>query len=126
MRLFRRLTTGHAVLMGRRTFESIGRPLPDRVNIVVSRTLPETAGIRVCRSLEEGIRESGTTGRELFIIGGAQIYRQTLPLARRLCISRIKREYDGDQFFPEFDEREWIPGGAEDHADFVFTVYERK
>ena len=92
---------------------------------MISRTLPETDGIRVCRSLEEGLREPPLAGRELFILGGAEIYRQTLPLATRMYVSRIKQEYDGDQFFPEFGDREWIMLTIEDHPEFLFSVYER-
>jgi dihydrofolate reductase len=125
LRLFRKLTTGNVVLMGRKTFESVGRPLPGRENRVISRFLPGTPGIRVFRSVEEGLREPMPAGRELFVIGGAEIYRQTLPLAGRMLISKVRREYDGDRFFPEFDRREWILRSAEDHPEFVFTVYER-
>lgn len=126
--LFRRLTTGNVVVMGRKTFEALGgKPLPKRVNVVVSRTLSvETDGVIVCRSLDEGLERAGAFGREVFVMGGAEIYRQTLPLAGRMCLSLIRHEYDGDEFFPAFDENDWAVTRAEDHAEFVFKVYERK
>ncbi len=125
---FRKLTTGNVVVMGRKTFASIGgRPLRNRTNIVISRTLPtETDGVTVCRTLDEGLERAAAFGKEVFVMGGAEIYRQTLPRAGRMCLSLIKKDYDGDEYFPAFDENDWAVTRAEDHPDFVFTVYERK
>lgn len=127
-KLFRRLTTGNVVLMGRKTFASIGgKPLRSRVNIVISRTLPaDTDGVTVCRSLDEGLERAAAFGKEVFVMGGADIYRQTLPRASRMCLSFIKQDYDGDDFFPAFDEDDWVVTRAEDHPEFIFKVYERK
>ena len=127
-KLFQKLTTGNVVVMGRKTFASIGgAPLRNRENIVISRTLPaETDGVTVCRSLDEGLERAAAFGKEVFIMGGAEIYRQTLPHANRMYLSLVKKDYDGDEFFPAFDENDWVVTGAEDRPDFVFTVYERK
>ncbi|MSS71639.1 MAG: dihydrofolate reductase [Candidatus Latescibacteria bacterium] len=122
---FRRLTTGHTLVMGRKTFESVGR-LPKRNTIVVSRSLPvETKGVDVCRTLDEAIEKARSYGKDILIAGGAEIYRQALPLADKLDLSYVKKDYDGDTYFPEFDEREWEVVREEDHPDFVFVEYRR-
>lgn len=124
-RHFRKLTTGHTLIWGRKTFESVGR-LPKRNILVVSRSLAgETEGVDVCRTLDEAIRKARSYGKEIFIAGGAEIYRQALPLADKLYLSYIKKDYDGDTCFPEFDEREWEVVREEDHPDFVFVEYRR-
>ena len=135
LRRFQRLTMGHTMLMGRRTFESIGsRPLPGRPLIVVSRRegyAPE--GVRVARSVQEGIdlaREAGET--ELFVAGGTGIYREALPVADRLQLTRIEEDVPGDAYFPEFDETQWRLVEREDHGpgegvpfSWSFQVYDR-
>ena len=127
LKLFKRVTMGHTLVMGRKTFESIGgRPLPGRKNIVVSRTLPETGGIDVCRTFEGALDLAESFGGETFIAGGAALYRQALPLADVLMLSHIKRNYAGDIHFPEFDGGEWDVESEEDHPEFVFVIYKRK
>jgi len=122
---FRRLTTGHPLIWGRKTFESTGR-LPKRRIVVVSRSLPpETEGVDVCRTLDEAVEKARSYGKEIFIAGGAEIYRQALPLADRLYLSYVKKDYDGDAYFPEFDESEWEIIKQEDHPDFTFVAYRR-
>jgi len=124
-RHFRRLTTGHTLVMGRKTFESVGR-LPERNIVVVSRSLPEkTEGVAVCRTLEEAIEKARSCGKDIFVAGGAEVYRQALPLADRLCLSYIKKDYDGDAYFPKFDEGEWAVVREEDHSEFTFVEYRR-
>jgi dihydrofolate reductase len=99
LKFFKRTTLGHVVLMGRRTYESLGKPLPGRENWVVSsRWIP---GVRVIRDLAE-IREPGS-GRELFLIGGAQLYAQLLPRCTDLFLTLVKREVWGDTFFPPLE-----------------------
>lgn len=117
LRRFKELTMGHALLVGRKTFESIGRPLPGRDMIVVSRR-PDYApeGVRVAHGVQEALglaRESGES--ELFVAGGSEIYRQTLPVADRLHLTRIEEDVPGDAYFPEFDETEWRLVEREDH-----------
>ncbi|MDA0748449.1 MAG: dihydrofolate reductase [bacterium] len=126
-RLFRKLTRGGTVLMGRTTFESLGsRPLSKRNNIVISRTLPEQEGIHVCRTVEEAVEKAAAFPNPIYSIGGAEIYRQTLPLADALYISYIKKNYDGDTHFPDFDKNEWEIEKEEDHDEFVFVIYKKK
>lgn len=126
-RHFKRTTLGHAIVMGRKTFESIGgKPLPRRKNIVVSRSMPRTEGVDVCRTLEEALASAAACGKEIFICGGEDIYRQTLPLADRMILSIVDRECDGDAHFPEFDETGWIVTKKDVHPEFVVLYYERK
>lgn len=135
LRRFKQLTMGHMMLLGRKTFDSIGRrPLPGRPLIVITRqALDEPEGVRVARSVQEGLdlaRESGET--ELFVAGGEEIYRQTLPVADRLQLTRIEEDIPGDAYFPEFDETEWRLVEREDHEPtaevpfaWSFQVYDR-
>jgi dihydrofolate reductase len=107
LKRFRGLTLGHAVIMGRRTFESIGKPLGGRNNIVVTRSLDWTgSGCHAARSIETAL--AAVHEREdAFVIGGAEIYALALPFARRLYITEIERDFEGDAFFPEFDRSRW-------------------
>lgn len=98
---FKRTTTGHVVVMGRRTYESIGRPLPGRENVVLSRSVAEIEGVRVVGSPEEVI--DGDDGRTVFVIGGAEIYRALLPRCDEVLLTVVLREVDGDTFLPEFE-----------------------
>jgi len=123
---FKKFTTGNTILMGRKTFESIGRPLPNRNNVVISTSLQPTEGIDVCKNIEEGITKAKSYGKDIFIIGGAQIYKQMLPLVEKMYISYIKKEYDGDVFFPEFDENEWQIESRQDFPEFELVIYVRK
>ena len=113
LKRFRRLTLGHAVIMGRRTFESIGKPLAGRNNIVVTHS-PDWArpGCHAAHSLEAalaGVREP----QDAFVIGGAQIYALALPIASRLYMTEIERDFEGDAFFPEFDHSRWREASRE-------------
>ena len=100
-KFFKATTMGHAILMGRKTYESIGKTLPGRENIVLSRTMPETQGISVIRSLDE-LKEP-TDGRDLFVIGGEEIYRLLLPKVQELYVTKVPRVIEGDTRFPEFE-----------------------
>ena len=126
LRHFKKLTTGHTLILGRKTFQSIDRSLPGRRTIVVSRSLSEAKGVEVCRSLDEAIRKAESYGREVFIAGGADIYRQALPLADALYLSYIKADYEGDVAFPEFDGSEWEITGEEEFPEFTFVAYRRR
>lgn len=130
LRHFRATTWGGAVLMGRRTHEDIGRALPGRENIVLSRRPLLLPGVRVAASLEEALRLAGP--REVFIIGGGELYRQTLARARRLHLTRVHAEVAGDTHFPALGP-EWREVSAEFHpADeenplaLTFFCYERE
>ncbi|MBQ3204033.1 MAG: dihydrofolate reductase [Alistipes sp.] len=106
MRFFRQKTTSHPVIMGRKTYDSLGRPLPNRTNVVISRTLNHIEGCRVVHSLEEAIALFPSE-EEIFIIGGAQIYAQALDVADRMYITRIEHSYEGDTSFPEWNRAQW-------------------
>ncbi len=131
LKRFRQLTLGHAVIMGRKTFESIGKPLSDRNNIVITRSQEWIcAGCRAVHSLD-GALAAVEESRYAFVIGGAEIYALALPLATRLYITEIERDFDGDAFFPVFDRSRWREASREQHASepdgfgYAFVEYER-
>lgn len=100
---FKKMTTGNVIVMGRKTFESIGKPLPNRETIVLSRGTFSYPGVRTVSDLGE--IDLLTESRETFICGGAQVYEQALPLCSDLYITRVKRIVEGDTFFPQFEDR---------------------
>ncbi len=130
---FRSLTSGHHIIMGRRNYESIGRPLPDRTNIVVTRNTDYRApGCLVRNSIEEALA-AVRNDSEIFIIGGAEIYRQVLDRADRLYLTLIHASIQGDTFFPEFNGHQWQEISRENHsADdmnphaYTFLTYARQ
>lgn len=133
MRRFKELTTGHTIIMGRKTYESIGKPLPNRTNIIVTKNQNyEAPGCIVVHSLDEAL-EKTDPGEEVFVIGGATIYKQTLPVADKMYVTEVDEIYpDADVFFPEFDLNEWqlvqetgttAPETAS--PSYHFLVYER-
>lgn len=126
LRLFRRLTMGHSLIMGRKTFRSIGRPLPGRVNIVVSRTLLPSAGVVVCSDLVCALQRARREARDIFFIGGREIYCQALPLADHLSVSWIKRGYAGDCLFPAYDDSRWQAVSEQDYEAFRHVLYRRR
>jgi dihydrofolate reductase len=132
LKRFKNLTMGHCLLMGRKTFASIGRPLPGRTMIILTRqmdfTLPD---ILVAHSLDEAL--SLASGEELFSAGGEEIYRQTLSLANRMYLTIIHSEFTGDAFFPLYDETDWVLLEEERHQpdennpySYSFLTYDRK
>jgi dihydrofolate reductase len=103
---FKKMTTGHVLVMGRRTFESIGKPLPNRTTVVLTRsgaTIPGTITIPDLSALNSNAPE--WRGRELFICGGAQVYEQALPLCSELYLTLVKRTVEGDTLFPAFEDK---------------------
>ena len=109
---FRQLTMGNAVIMGRRTYEEIGRPLPGRLNIVVSATKKfEGENLLTATSLEEAIKLAGD--RDIFISGGRGLYRQGIEIADVMYITEIDAEFEADTFFPQFDKTMWKKETAE-------------
>ena len=133
MRYFRETTRGKPVIMGRKTWDSLPdafRPLPGRHNIVISRNPAYDAdGATLVGSLEEAVRLTQDDA-EVFVIGGAEIYRQALPLAQRLYLTEVARDFDADAFFPEFSASDWTEisrSAAKNCADldFTFAVYQR-
>ena len=132
LKRFKRITMGHHILMGRKTYDSIGRPLPGRTTVVISRTATyDDPNIRVARSLEEAIKISGDD-EEIFITGGAQIYQLALSQVDRIYLTRIRCELEGDTFFPEVDFEKWELVEQENHLadeknnfDYSFLTYQR-
>ena len=135
MRFFKRMTMGCPVIMGRRTFESVGRQLPGRLNIVVSHGSPELPdGVRCVHCLGDAFELASKHSSRAFVIGGAQIYAQSLPYADRLFITRIYAEpSDADAFFPDVDSGQWnlesVEGPVKDEAsslELCFETYVRR
>ena len=124
------LTTGHTIIMGRKTYESIGRPLPNRRNIVISRNSNTSyEGVEVVHSLEDAFSIS-TNDKEVFVIGGSNIYEQALSFVDQLYITEIKKSFLGDAFFPEINKQIWIEYSRDDHItndglEFSFVKYQK-
>lgn len=110
LKMFRRLTTGHVIIMGRKTFESIGKPLPNRTSIIISRnTHYQVEGCFVVSSLEEAVEKAKEIEtEEAFIIGGAQIYALALDMANTVYLTQVHHNFEGDAFFPILDTNIWI------------------
>ncbi len=109
LRYFRKVTTGHAIIMGRKTYESIGKPLPDRRNIVVSRNADlQIPGCEAATSLDAAIALARQNDQEPRVIGGSELYRAALPLATKLLVTEIHEAYAGDVTFPAYDAAEWL------------------
>ena len=126
---FKRLTMGQTLLMGRRTFESIGRPLPGRRTILLSRNPTfSAAGCETADSLEAALRVAADA-EELFICGGAEVYRQTLPLVQRLYLTELEKDFSGEACFPEIpaiDFREVHREFVVDRINYWFCILERR
>jgi dihydrofolate reductase len=135
LRRFRRLTSGHAIVMGRKTYESIGRPLPDRTSIVVTRNAEyRPPGVQVAASLPAALElaaaaeraaaarrlssgeASSASDEEAFVIGGGELYRHAMPLADRLYLTLVHANVEGDVFFPPVDPAQWDPIERSDHG----------
>jgi dihydrofolate reductase len=128
---FKALTFGHHILMGRKTYESIGRPLPGRTTVIITRAgFPAPAGCVVAHSIEEAITAC-EGDQEIFFVGGADLYRQGLPLADRLYLTEIQADVEGDAWFPEFNRAQWTEVSRNRHTDeasgleYHFAIYER-
>jgi dihydrofolate reductase len=133
LKRFKRLTTGRTVIMGRRTLDSIGgRPLPERRAIIVTRNRDLTVpGATVVHTIEDAIA-AAPDDQEVFVLGGGEIYRVALPHTDRMELTIVHAEFEGDTFFPEFDERDWQVVEDERHEPdnrhayaFSFRTYER-
>lgn len=131
MAFFKQQTIGKTVLMGRKTFESLGRPLKDRLNVILSRNLQNAPeGCELVRSVDEALRRFGD--QELMVIGGADIYAQMLGVADRLLLTEIGQAFEGDAYFPSLDDTEWTlvyrAPGVQDEKNtvpYAFCLYER-
>jgi dihydrofolate reductase len=123
-KFFKQTTMGHVLVMGRKTFESIGRPLPGRKTIVLSRTGFSHPNVLCLNNLEE--LPPATPERQLFICGGAQIYRQALPLCESLYLTLVKREVDGEAIFPEFENQFELEQELRDAPEFRILLYRNR
>lgn len=134
LKYFKNLTTHHAILMGRKTFESIGKPLPNRTNIIISRSDLNIEGTYCFKSIDEGISFAKSQNEtELFIIGGDSIYKQSMDVLNTVYLTRIHHSFEADAFFPALQEEYWQLNQNEFHAadeknkfDFSFQTYNRK
>ena len=129
LKLFKAHTTGNIVIMGRKTFDSIGRPLPNRRNIVVSKSIRDdekVAGVEYYPDLDHAIEAAQCGDGRIFIIGGASIYHQMIEKADRLYISLVEGEFDGDTWFPEIKDDVWKVVATEPYTGFTLKIYERK
>lgn len=133
LRRFKSLTRGHHVIMGRKTFESLGKPLPKRTNIIVSRNPDYKAeGCVVVNSLKKAL-EMAQSDPNPFILGGAEIYKQALSMADLMDLTYVHEDFEADAFFPEFDPQEWELTGREDFEkddenayDYSFVQYKKR
>lgn len=120
---FKKITTGHPIILGRKTYESIGRPLPNRCNVVITRDADfQAPGCVVVNSIETALLAVDYC-EEAFVIGGALLYQQLLPKVRRLYLTEIYHDFDGDAFFPELDMSEWQLVSREDHEPDIDNSY---
>jgi dihydrofolate reductase len=131
LKYFKKVTMGKAIIMGRKTFESIGRPLPGRLNIVVTRNENYVAaGAEVVHDLQKAIERGNRYSDEVVIIGGSEIFNVAMDFADRLYITIIRKEYEGDTFFPEHDDSWNLVSESEDHytedgIPYSYLVFDR-
>lgn len=139
LKRFKAVTIGKPIIMGRKTFESLGKLLPERENIVITRDKELCYdGVHIVNSINSALSLAEDLGsvdgvNEFFIIGGAEIYRQALPQAERLYLTRVNQTFEGDSFFPEINESEWLEISREDHyakdnqnLSYSYLVLDRK
>ncbi len=137
LKRFKQLTMGHHIVMGRKTYESIGRLLPGRTSVIVTRQPGyQVPGAIVVGSIIEALKvcsEGKEMDQESFVIGGAEIYQQALGLCQRMYVTEIQQEFEGDALFPEFDQQEWREISREKHRlseddglEYHFVVLDRR
>jgi dihydrofolate reductase len=123
---FKRMTTGQVVVMGRKTFQSIGKPLPNRTTIVLTRSSEPIPGVLTLSSLDQiDLNALGLAGRDIFICGGAEVYAQALPLCSDLYLTLVKRTVDGDTFFPPFEDQFEVAELLSETPEFKVLHYRR-
>lgn len=134
LKMFKKLTLGHHIIMGRKTYESVGKPLPGRISLVVSRNpLYQAPGCLVVSSLAQALQFARQAGeKEVFIAGGGELYRQAIGLANRIYLTNVHGISNADVFFPAIDRTEWIekestfhPADEKNQYAFTFVVLER-
>lgn len=122
---FKKITSGHTVIMGKNTYDSIGRPLPDRHNIVLSHEQGAISGCEVASSVDEALQKAAAHGTDIFVIGGASIYEQMMPLVSVLHVSHVRKDYPGDVYFPVIDWSAWQEVAVQQYDDFIAKTYAR-
>jgi dihydrofolate reductase len=128
LRHFKQLTLGHVLVMGRRTYESIGHPLPGRTTVVVSRratTVPESAAVITARSVDAAVALAHEIDDEVFVVGGAQVYAAALDIADRMVLTLVDGRPDGDTVFPDVDWTCWRESARQLSDGLAFVTYER-
>ena len=125
-RHFLAIITGQTIIAGRKSYEIFGKDLTSAHDIVISRGQPAIPHVTICASMTEAVATAKRWQKEVFCIGGAEIYQLALPLADKMYLSMIKRDYPGDTRFPPFDHSEWRIASRQNHADFEFIIYTRR
>jgi dihydrofolate reductase len=124
---FRKMTTGHIIVMGRKTFESIGKPLPDRQTIVLTTSSEGLPGVQIVRRLEDlATVVPPNDPREIYICGGAKVYQHALPLCSDLYLTLVNRTVEGDAFFPPFEDRFRLLETLSEHPEFKICHYQNR
>ena len=127
LRHFKRLTRGHVLVMGRRTFDSIGRPLPDRTTIVVTRQPRwQAEGVQTAADVTEALARAAQLDEQVFVAGGQEIFREALPVADTMVISKVDARPDGDTVFPPVDWAAWQEESREPMDGFEVVTYQRR
>ena len=111
---FKTITSNHTVIMGRKTYDSVGKPLPNRRNVVITRQHIDISGCEVVNSLDEALSLCKTE-EEVFIVGGAEIYRQAMSVTNKIHLTIVHQNFDGDTYFPDIEENTWIETEREDY-----------
>lgn len=134
LKRFKKLTTGHTIIMGRKTFESLGRILPNRKHVILSKNKEfniDNENVEIVNDILE-LKQYIDSNEESFVIGGAMIYKLLMPMSNKMYITEISKEFDGDAFFPEIDMNEWkvtnrefIPKENENDFEYSYVTYER-
>lgn len=130
LKFFRNTTLGKTVIMGRKTYESIGKPLPKRINIVVSNSLKETDGITIINSFEEVLEKYLNSEEEVFIIGGESLYNYFINYAQNIYLTKVYANAVADKYFPSFDENNYnqtlLGENKENNLEYKHILYRRK
>jgi dihydrofolate reductase len=129
LKRFKKITSGHVVIMGRKSYDALGKPLPNRENVVITRQNLEIPGVRVVHTVEEALKPYRKTDKEIFILGGGEIFTEALPLADKIYLTLIEKDFKGDAHFPETDWSLFEKTFEESHSEpvpFKFIDYQRR
>lgn len=126
LKLFKKFTTGNTIVMGRKTYDSIGKPLPKRNNIVLSRSVDAIEGVTVASDWDGALSAAESFEKDIYFIGGSFIYKKALDVVDSMYISFVKKDYQGNVSFPEFDLDAWEVVEEVDYEDFVLKKFDRR